>query len=113
MFSDLNDREKTVVGYGLLMWSLDEVHLLNLSVAASRQGCGLGKLLLHWLAQDIYERGAATMLLEVRPSNIAAQRLYASCGFVQIGVRRNYYPSFAGTFEDALVLKTPLPLSVT
>ena len=110
LFSDLRDRSKTIVGYALLMWSLDEVHLLNLSVTVPRQNQGLGRQLLVWLGSEVYERGAATMLLEVRPSNTAAQRLYEKSGFKQIGLRRNYYPSFAGTFEDALVMQSQLPL---
>lgn len=110
LFNDSSNSAKPIVGYALLMWVLDEVHLLNLSVAATRQGQGLGRQLLYWLAQDIYERGATSALLEVRPSNHIAQALYAGCGFSQIGLRRNYYPSFGGSFEDALVMRAALPL---
>ena len=39
--------------------------------------------------------------LEVRRSNTAALRLYAKAGFVEAGVRRNYYTQ---PVEDALVL---------
>lgn len=111
LFTDLADSSKTIVGYALLMWVLDEVHLLNLSVTATRQGQGLGKQFLYWLAQDIYCRGATSVMLEVRPSNHVALALYSGCGFVQIGLRRNYYPSFGGTFEDGLVMQATLPLS--
>jgi ribosomal-protein-alanine N-acetyltransferase len=47
--------------------------------------------------------GAATLLLEVRPSNEKALELYRHFGFQQIGVRRGYYPAEKGR-EDALVL---------
>ena len=110
LFNDLSDGAKPIVGYALLMWVLDEVHLLNLSVTSTRQGKGMGKQLLYWLANDVFERGAISVLLEVRPSNHVAQALYFGCGFEQIGTRRNYYPSFDGTHEDALVMRATLPL---
>jgi len=49
------------------------------------------------------ERGAYQMLLEVRPSNKAAVRLYRARGFRETGQRKNYYPGEHGR-EDALIL---------
>ena len=51
--------------------------------------------------------GAHVLLLEVRPSNHAARRLYAEHGFEQIGTRRGYYPARDGR-EDALLLSHAL-----
>ncbi len=92
-----------LIGYAVLMWLPDEVHLLNLSVAAPMQGRGYGREMLHWLLRDASARGAQGMLLEVRPSNAPALALYHSSGFESIGVRRGYYPAEDGR-EDALVL---------
>jgi ribosomal-protein-alanine N-acetyltransferase len=50
-------------------------------------------------------RGALNMYLEVRESNDAARRLYASRGFLEIGRRRGYYRRPA---EDAIVLRLEL-----
>ena len=97
--------EHRVIGYAVIMWLPDEVHLLNLSVAADRQGCGLGREILDWLVSDTRQRGAGSMLLEVRPSNDVARSLYASSGFEQIGLRKRYYPSHGPHREDALVLR--------
>lgn len=97
-----------VAGYAILMWAPDVVHLLNLGVAAPFQGRGLGRAWLEWLSDDAAGRGARAMLLEVRPSNLRALRLYQSGGFERIGLRRNYYPSHAGAREDALVLQRGL-----
>ena len=47
------------------------------------------------------------MLLEVRPSNAAALRLYERYGFERIGVRRGYYPAHGGR-EDAIVMRITL-----
>jgi len=92
------------IGYAVVMWIPDEVHLLNLSVSAAYQRRGYGRSMLAWLCSDARRRGARSMMLEVRPSNAAAQALYASMGFAQIGLRKRYYPSHGEAREDALVL---------
>ena len=51
--------------------------------------------------------GAGEAFLEVRPSNLAAIRLYQSMGFEQIGIRRGYYQAPDGR-EDAIVLRREL-----
>jgi ribosomal-protein-alanine N-acetyltransferase len=93
-----------MIGYAIVMWLPDEVHLLNLSVATAHQGRGHGRSMLQWLCDDAARRGAGSMLLEVRPSNEQARLLYDSMGFRQLGVRKRYYPSHDDTREDALVL---------
>jgi ribosomal-protein-alanine acetyltransferase len=93
-----------MLGYAIVMWLPDEVHLLNLSVDAPVQGRGLGARMLEWLMADAARRGARSMLLEVRPSNTPALRLYERMGFARVGLRRRYYPSFGGSREDAIVM---------
>ncbi|NJM33223.1 MAG: ribosomal protein S18-alanine N-acetyltransferase [Limnobacter sp.] len=96
----------SLLGYLVVMRVVDECHLLNLSVRADMQGKGLGKRLLQWAidwAQSCHMKG---MLLEVRPSNTGAQRLYETTGFKLMGVRKHYYPAAQGR-EDALVLFKP------
>ena len=89
------------------MLALDEAHLLNLSVARECQRRGLGWRTLEWIADVARGHGARTMLLEVRPSNPAAIRLYDRYGFQRIGVRRGYYPAADGR-EDAIVMRVTL-----
>jgi ribosomal-protein-alanine acetyltransferase len=93
-----------LAGYAIVMWLPDEVHLLNLSIAAKRQRQGIGRAVLEWLCRDAAERGAQGMLLEVRPSNVPALSLYESAGFSRIGIRKRYYPAAEGAREDAWVL---------
>jgi ribosomal-protein-alanine N-acetyltransferase len=95
------------IGYAVLMLASDEAHLLNLSIAAACQRRGHGSLLLRRLCEIARGRGARLIFLEVRPSNVAALRLYERNGFQQRGLRREYYPAPAGR-EDALVLGLPL-----
>ncbi len=95
-------REQAVIGHGILSVAAQEAHLLNVCVRREDQGRGHGRALVcHML--DRARSGADMVFLEVRPSNTAALRLYASLGFNEIGLRRNYYPAARGR-EDALVL---------
>jgi ribosomal-protein-alanine N-acetyltransferase len=96
-----------VIGYCVVMLAVDEAHLLNLSIGRDMQGQGYGRALLEAAAEAIGERGAKAMLLEVRPSNAVGRKLYASAGFSQIGLRKDYYPALRGK-EDALVLRRAL-----
>ena len=67
------------------------------------QGRGYGRLFVRQVIKRAVVLGADRLFLEVRPSNRIAIRLYDSLGFVQIGERKDYYPSESGR-EDAQVL---------
>jgi ribosomal-protein-alanine N-acetyltransferase len=103
----LRDANRQVAAYSVMMMALDEAHLLNLSVARHAQRTGLGWQTLDWMADVARGHGGRTMLLEVRPSNEAAWRMYQRYGFERIGVRRGYYPALGGR-EDAIVMRIPL-----
>ncbi len=92
-----------IVGYGVVMAAVDEAHLLNVSVAANWQRRGYGRMFLHYFMDVAREMGCNFMSLEVRPSNLAAIRLYQTEGFREIAVRRAYYPADRGR-EDAVVM---------
>jgi [ribosomal protein S18]-alanine N-acetyltransferase len=96
-----------LVGYFVLMSAAGEAHLLNLSVAAAYQRRGHGAALLREATRLAKSRGAQAIFLEVRPSNLAGQRLYTRFGFRKVGARRDYYPALSGR-EDALVLSLAL-----
>ncbi|TAK41818.1 MAG: ribosomal-protein-alanine N-acetyltransferase [Betaproteobacteria bacterium] len=96
-----------LVAYFVLTVAAGEAHLLNLSVAAARQREGHGGALLQEALGIARLRRARELFLEVRPSNLAAQALYAKFGFRQIGLRRDYYPDHGGR-EDALVYQIVL-----
>lgn len=102
----LEDQE--LLGYYLTMPVLDEVHLLNLTVAPDRQGHGIGRALLTHMLIGARQAGAQSVWLEVRQSNERAQRLYGGHGFERVGLRRDYYPS-QGRREAALVMRRLMP----
>lgn len=93
-----------VAGYGILSVGAGEAHVLNLCVGAEHRCRGVGRRLLTHLMQVAVQLGARDALLETRPSNAAALRLYRSLGFTPIGTRRGYYQAVGGR-EDAVVLK--------
>ena len=82
-----------LIGYALMMLVMDEVHLLNLSIAKHRQKQGLGRYLLEHMISHAKQYKAANMFLEVRPSNVSAIALYENMGFNEMALRRGYYPA--------------------
>lgn len=94
----------TLLGYFLLMPVVDESHLLNVCVAPEMQGNGLGVKLLNEIVRVSREQGMSGVLLEVRPSNGRAMRIYERFGFEHIGRRKGYYPA-DGQREDAIVMR--------
>lgn len=84
-----------------------ECHVLNICVRPDLQGQGLGRHLMNHLIDTARGYGVTLMLLEVRPTNLAALELYRSLGFNEVGLRKDYYPARGGR-EDGLVLALEL-----
>jgi ribosomal-protein-alanine N-acetyltransferase len=101
-------RPGALAGYYLLMYAVDEAHLLDVAVAAGRQGQGLGRYLLDRIGTRAREQGMASVLLEVRPSNERALAVYRRYGYREIGRRKGYYPAHGGQREDAIVMRIVL-----
>ena len=101
----LRDAGGALAGYFLMMEVVDEAHLLNVAVATARQGTGLGRYLLDKVAACARGLALESVLLEVRPSNTRALKIYEQYGFTPIGVRRAYYPAYNGAREDAIVMR--------
>ena len=78
----------------------DAWHLLDVAVTPARRGEGIGGILLDEFVESA-DREARPVLLEVRPGNAAALRLYGLRGFTSLALRRGYYPD---TGEDALIM---------
>lgn len=93
-----------IIGYFVAMPGVDELHLLNLTVAPEWQGHGHSHVLLDMLEARCAGLRASMLWLEVRASNQRARTLYARRGFTEVGVRRGYYPEAMGQREDAVVM---------
>ena len=100
----LIDAGDALLGYFVAMFGVDELHLLNLTVAPAVQGRGHARRLIEALIGLARERRASQLWLEVRESNRRARAMYERLGFVQVGQRKNYYPAGFGRREDAVVM---------
>ena len=94
-----------MAGYLVAMRGVDEVHLLNLTVAPHFQRQGWARKMLQHLSEWSKERGAHHLWLEVRVSNQRAIKVYQAHGFTTEGLRRGYYPLHLGQREDAVVMR--------
>lgn len=94
-----------LAGYAVMMTGPFEAHLLTIGIAQPLQRQGRGSALLCAMLNLAREAGAERVLLEVRPSNVAALALYRRNGFAQIGLRRGYYPADNNKREDAIVME--------
>lgn len=91
-----------VVGYVGSQTVLGETDMMNLAVAPEARRQGTGRALVLALVEALTEKGSRSLMLEVRVSNIPAQKLYEGLGFSQVGRRPKYY---VNPREDALILR--------
>ena len=90
-----------IVGYAGTWLVINEAHVTNVAVSGQRRREGIGRLLMQKLMELARDNDMESMTLEVRVSNAAARHLYEQLGFVEAGIRKNYYSE---TKEDALIL---------
>lgn len=98
----------TLLGYFVAMKGVDEVHLLNLTVAPAFQRQGWSRVMLDALATWARGQGAQWLWLEVRESNARAIAVYERHGYRRVGLRKNYYPARDGLREHAVVMSLRL-----
>ncbi|GAB4489162.1 MAG: ribosomal protein S18-alanine N-acetyltransferase [Anaerolineales bacterium] len=92
--------EKAVIG-SLTMWDVaGEGEIANLAVHPKFWRQGVARALMQTALGKAAQLGLMRILLEVRASNQAAQRLYRSFGFVEDSRRPRYYSNG----EDALLM---------
>jgi [ribosomal protein S18]-alanine N-acetyltransferase len=99
---------RVLIGYFVAMKGVDELHLLNITVASACRGKGWARVMLDAMA--LWARGQSLqwIWLEVRLSNPHALSVYQHYGFAKVGQRKNYYPNGAGAHEDAIVMSYKL-----
>ena len=100
-FVILYSPKKSVIGY-VIYWQVgEEVQIANIAIHPEYRRLGIAEVVLHSVLDRIRADGARFVLLEVRPSNEAAQKLYAKLGFKRLGLRKGYYTKPP---EDALLM---------
>lgn len=93
-----------VVGYAGMWIIMDEAHITTLAVHPDYRRQHIGERLLLALLEIATARRARHATLEVRETNLSAQRLYTKYGFYTVAVRKGYYTD---TGENALIMWTP------
>jgi ribosomal-protein-alanine N-acetyltransferase len=98
VYSYVVEEQNDIIAYSVCWYYMRELHIGNLAVKRSHQRKGIGSLLLKYVLEQFEDW--TIIFLEVRLSNIAAQKLYKKFGFRNLYRRRSYYSNG----EDALIM---------
>ena len=93
--------DELLIGYCICLIVEDEASIANIAIEPEYQHRGYGTGLLDHSLVELKMMGARKIYLDVRHSNLCAQKLYAKFGFKPLGLRKNYYDTPP---EDALVM---------
>ncbi len=94
-----------IAGYAGMWDVAGEGDITNIGVMPAYRQRGIGSALLRALFDEAHRRKLELLTLEVRNSNLVAQHMYKVHGFVNMGVRKNYY---ADNREDAVIMTAKL-----
>lgn len=96
-----DEQDGEILGYCGAYGIVDEGDINQVAVKASYRNCGIAKKLVEKMIEDLEKDGFKEITLEVRASNEPAIHLYKNLGFIEEGVRKNFY---AKPTEDALIM---------
>lgn len=91
-----------VIGFCIIRYFAYDAELLNIAVLPEERKNGVGEAMLRDAAAKALENGSKMMFLEVRDSNVPAQKFYKKLGFIPVGRRKNYY---IAPREDAVLMR--------
>lgn len=93
-------KEEKVIGYIGIWLIIDEIHITNVAIHQDYRGIGASNILMDAIVDLCRAQSIPSITLEVRSNNIVAINLYKKYGFVEEGIRKNYY----GENLDALIM---------
>ncbi|MDQ2086214.1 ribosomal protein S18-alanine N-acetyltransferase [Herbivorax sp. ANBcel31] len=93
--------EKIAIAYAGMWRICDEGHITNIAVHPQYRRNGIGGRLVQHLINIAKNEKISRITLEVRKSNVIAQKLYTRYGFKVDGVRKEYY---SDNGEDAVIM---------
>lgn len=94
--------ETAITAAYIIFWAVaNEAHILNIAVHPEFQRRGIAKMFINFAIGRMKKQQVREVFLEVRRSNIPAQKLYEGFGFQKIGIRKGYYEN---NREDAIVM---------
>lgn len=94
-----------ITGYGCFWFIAGEAQLVNIGVRPCCRRQGIGRMLLQKGIEEARSHGMQTMFLEVRVSNLSAQKMYETFGFKNLGLRKKVYEL---PIEDGYVMERAL-----
>ena len=93
-----------LAGWGCAGVNPPEARLMTIAILPNFRRKGCGRALLKALLQAAADAGCGYMELECRKSNLPAQQMYRTSGFIKVGVSKGYYTD---TGEDAYIYCLP------
>lgn len=96
----------TILGLAVMTFGDERAHLALLCVRPASQRRGVGRQLIDWLMRSAAVAGVATVRLELRVDNIAAEAFYRGMGFAASGYLPGYY---AGRIDARRMLRRLRP----
>lgn len=100
----LLEENSVIAGFAGIWCVADEAQVMNIGVCPEFQGRGYGKQLMSEICREAVDCGCLTMTLEVKSGNVPALALYTGMGFVETGMRKDYYPDHS----DGLLMEKDL-----
>ncbi len=70
---------------------LDEFYINNVAVTKRYRNNGIASALINNLINRLQETNCVLATLEVRESNVNARRVYEKFGFLNLGIRKDFY----------------------
>jgi len=102
LVADTTDNQSEAIGFVVYELQKTRIHILNIAVHPSCCGKGVGKAMVNRLIEKLRENNRTRLLLEVRETNVAAQRFFRRMGFRAVSILRDYYQD---TDEDAYLFQ--------
>jgi len=84
-------QDEKVVGY-IFGWIIqNKFHLHNIAVHPNYLRKKIGQKLINHIISRVADQKVNVILLEVSVNNVSARKCYQSLGFVEVGLRKDYY----------------------
>ncbi|MBR3767908.1 MAG: ribosomal protein S18-alanine N-acetyltransferase [Clostridia bacterium] len=85
--------DNMLCGYVSGQLILDEFYISNIAVTNAFRGRSIATNLIETLINNLKSKNCIFATLEVRESNSAARHVYEKAGFINLGIRKNFYSS--------------------
>ena len=102
IFSASNEN---TIGFLIILTTKDISEIITFAILPQMRRQGIGKALLTKSIEWLISKNFSYCNLEVSAENIIAQKLYKTLGFIQVGIRKNYYKSQIQRFDALLYTK--------